>query len=431
MSPASQEGATGGGVLTAGELFMILDLHRQGLSVSAIARRLDLDRKTVRKYIARGLEPPLYGPRSPRPQVVDPYLEFLRDRLRAYPQLTATRLWREIKPLGFSGSYSAVKEAIRGLRPAMPTSFEHRFETAAGEQAQVDFAQFRTVFADDPGQTVALWLFTLVLGYSRYLWGEFVWHQDLLTVLRSHVRAFAALGGVPAEILYDRMKTAVLNEVSEGIIYNARLQALAKHYGFTPRACAAYRAKTKGKVERPYRYIRQDFFLGRTFRDLEDLNAQFREWLDTVANDRRHGTTHRPIAVAFADEQAALQPLPQLPFNTVMVLERGYSRDGMVSYNGNAYSVPDGVRGQRLEIQVSLSEVQIFADSTLVAAHALREGRNERSMAHGHRRWPPPGTHSPAQQPAATVLSLPGEQVARRSLEVYERIGVALAGRRR
>jgi transposase len=412
-------------------MFMILDLHRQGLSVSAIAKRLDLDRKTVRKYIARGLEPPIYGPRDPRPQKVDPYLPFLRDRLQAFPQLSAVRLLREITPLGFTGSYTALKRAVHELRPAPVLGFEHRFETAAGEQAQVDFAQFRTAFSPDPEHVVTLWLFTLVLGYSRYLWGEFVWHQDLLTVLRSHVRAFAAIGGVPGEILYDRMKTAVLNEVSEGIIYNARLQALAKHYGFNPRACAAYRAKTKGKIERPYRYIRQDFFLGRTFRDLEDLNAQFHEWLASVANRRRHGSTHRPITTAFAGEQRALKALPALPFNTVMVLERGYSRDGMVSYNGNGYSIPDGVRGQRLEIQVSLSEVQIFADGKLVAAHALREGRHERSLAAGHRRWPPPGIASSAQLPAATVLRLPGEQIARRPLEVYERIGTALAAARR
>jgi transposase len=360
-------------VLRAGEMFMILDLHRQGFSITAIARRLDLDRKTVRKCITRGLEPPIYGPRAPRPQKVDPYVEFLRDRLRAFPQLSATRLLREIQPLGFTGTYSTV------------------FETAAGEQAQVDFAQFRTAFSPHPQLSVVVWLFTLVLGHSRYLWGEFVYHQDLLTVLRSHVRAFIALGGVPREILYDRMKTAVEDEVSEGIIYNARLQSLARHSGFTPRACAAYRAKTKGKIERPYRYIRQDFFLGRTFQDLQDLNAQLREWLDTVANRRRHGTTRRPIAHASSTEQSALQSLPQQPFDTVMALERAYSRDGMVSYNGNTYSVPDGVRGHPVEVQVSLNELQIFCQGKLVAAHALREGRHERILASGHRRWPPPG----------------------------------------
>lgn len=405
---------------------MILDLHREGLSISAIAKRLDLDRKTVRKYIARGLEPPCYGPRDPRPQKVDPYLAFLRDRLQAFPQLSAVRLLREIKPLGYTGSYTALKRAVRELRPAPTLGFEHRFETGPGEQAQVDFAQFRTAFTPDPEHAVAIWLFTLVLGHSRLLWGEFVWHQDLLTVLRSHVRAFTAIGGVPRQILYDRMKTAVLDEALDGIIYNARLQSLAKHYGFSPRACAAYRAKTKGKIERPYRYIRQDFFLGRSFRDLEDLNGQFREWLASVANRRRHGTTHRPIEAAFAAEQSSLMPLPALPFNTVMALERGISRDGMVQYNGNTYSVPDGVRSRAVEIQVSLSELQILVEGKLVAVHSLREGRHERSMIQGHRRWPPPGTQRRAAE-LATLIPLPGQQVARRSLEIYERIGAALA----
>ena len=406
---------------------MILDLHRQGLSVSVIARRLSLDRKTVRKYIEQGLEPPTYGPRAPRPQKIDRYIGFLRDRVRAYPQLSATRLLREIRPLGFTGGYSTVKEAIRALRPTPPRGFEHRFETAAGAQAQVDFAQFRTTFADAPDDPATLWLFTMVLGHSRYLWGEFVWHQDLLTVLRSHVRAFAALGGVPREILYDRMKTAVLGEANEGIIYNARLQALAKHYDFTPRACAAYRAKTKGKVERPYRYIRQDFFLGRSFRDLQDLNLQFTEWLTSLANRRRHGTTHRPITLAFAAERSTLRALPALPFNTLMAFERRISHDGMVSYNGNTYSVPDGIRGCAVEIQVSLAELQIFANAQLVAAHPLLHGRHQRTLDLGHRRWPPPQSRQAAKRESDVLLALPGEQVARRSLQVYARIGSALA----
>lgn len=248
-------------------------------------------------------------------------------------------------------------------------------------------------------------------------------------MLRAHVAASAALGGSPREILYDRMKTAVLGEASDGIIYNARLQALARHYGFTPRACAAYRAKTKGKVERPYRYIRQDFFLGRSFQDLADLNGQFRDWLGDVANRRRHGTTHRPIEAAFAAEQRALQPLPALPFNTTMALERRISHDGMVSFNGNVYSVPDGIRGRAVELQVSLSDVQIIADGQLVACHPLLTGRNERRLAPGHRRWPPPGTARQGRgDRRAVVLGLPGEQVLRRPLQVYEHIGAALAG---
>jgi len=189
-------------VVKLGELMMILELHRQGLTVSAIARQLDMDRKTVRRYIARGLEPPAYGPRPPQQRSTDPFLS------------------------------------------------------------------------------------------SRLIWARFVVHQDLQTILRCHMAALEAIGGAPQEILYDRMKTAVIGEDADGlIVYNRGLLDLARHYGFQPRACRPYRPKTKGKVERPFRYIREDFFLGGSFRNLDDLNAQLRHWLDTVANPRVHATT--------------------------------------------------------------------------------------------------------------------------------------------
>ena len=121
-------------------------------------------------------------------------------------------------------------------------------------------------------------------------------HRNLPTVLRCHVAAFEAIGGVPREILYDRMKTAAIGESqTEGIVHNRALVDLARHYGFHPRACQPYRAKTKGKVERPFRYIREDFFLARSFRNLDDLNVQLRHWLDTVANPRVHASTLRSI----------------------------------------------------------------------------------------------------------------------------------------
>jgi len=160
----------------------------------------------------------------------------------------------------------------------------------------------------DPGTSRIVWLFSLVLGHSRFLFARYVLHQDLQTLLRCHVQAFDAIGGVPIEILYDRMKTAVTGEDDQGhIAYNRSLLALAQHYRFQPRACRPYRAKTKGKVERPFSYIRQDFFLGRDFCNLEDLNAQPIDWLDAVANVRAHGTTQRIVAEAFAAEQPELR----------------------------------------------------------------------------------------------------------------------------
>jgi transposase len=208
-----------------------------------------------------------------------------------------------------------VKRFVAAIRPSDGLKpFEVRFETAPGHQAQVDFARFVVSFEDEPGITRIVWLFALVLGHSRHIVARFGLHQDLQTLLRCHMAAFEAIGGVPIEILYDRMKTAVTGEDGDGhIIYNRSLIALAKHYGFLPRACRPYRAKTKGKVERPFSYIRKDFFLARSFLNLDDLNAQLQDWLDTVANVRLHATTQRIVSEAFAAERLDLQCLPATP----------------------------------------------------------------------------------------------------------------------
>jgi transposase len=220
-------------MIRLGEVVMILDLHRQGVGVSAIARRTGLDRKTVRKVIASGLEPPVYGPRPPRVTQLQPFERYLRERLAAVPELTGRRLHRELGPLGFRGGYTAVTDLLREIRPASPPPFELRFETPPGQQAQVDFAQFQTEFIDEPGVTRIVWLFSLVLGHSRMMWGRFVLHQDLPTVLRCHIAAFEALGGVPRQILYDRMKTAVVRDDAEAghIVYNRTLLDFAGHHG--------------------------------------------------------------------------------------------------------------------------------------------------------------------------------------------------------
>ena len=168
---------------------MILDLHRQGLSVSAIARRVGIDRKTVRKYVERGLEPPVYQAPQPRPTKLEQFQPYLRDRVAAYPDLTGARLLREIRELGYAGGYTAVKAVLRDLRPASSAGFEVRFETRPGRQAQVDFAHFRTVFTDEPSIERVVWLFSLVLGHSRMLWGRFVSRQDMQTLLRCHAAA--------------------------------------------------------------------------------------------------------------------------------------------------------------------------------------------------------------------------------------------------
>lgn len=414
-------------MIKLGELMMILDLQRQGLSVSAIARQLGIDRKTVRAYIAKGLAPPAYKPRPSRPGIVAPFKTYLRDRLAAYPGLTAVRLWRELRERGYDGGYSAVRDCVRDLRPPRTPGFEVRFETPPGEQAQVDFAHFDVEFTDQPGIKRVVWLFSLVLGCSRLIWARFVVHQDLQTVLRCHIAALEALGGSPREILYDRMKTAVIGEDGDGlVIYNRALVDLAGHYGFQPRACRPYRPKTKGKVERPFRYIREDFFLGGSFRNLDDLNLQLRHWLDTVANPRVHATTHRVVNEAFAAEKPTLMPLPLAPYRTVLKLERRVSHEGMVSVGGNLYSVPDTTRRRILDVHVMADSIRIFEDGTLVASHVPLEGRDQKRLDPDHRKPMTPRRRRPTQG-GPIVIHAAGHQVARRSLDFYDAVGRRLA----
>src|SRR3954454_18561781 len=370
-----------------GELMMILELHRQGVSITAIARRTGRDPKTIRKYIERGIEAPAYGPRcAGRPSKLASYLDFLRERVTAFPDLSAARLTREIRELGYVGAYTAVKRYLAAIRPQnAPKPYEVRFETPPGVQAQVDFARFVVDFADDPGTSRIVWLFSLVLGHSRFLFARYVMHQDLQTLLRCHVQAFTVIGGVPMEILYDRMKTAVTGEDDVGhIIYNPSLLALARHYRYQPRACRPYRAKTKGKVERPFSYIRQDFFLGRSFRNLDDLNGQLADWLDTVANVRLHGTTQRIVSEAFAAEKPALQPLPATPFDALLKLERRVSHDGLVSIGGNYYSVPDWPR-RIVEVHQLPDSIRVLDGGRLVATHPVLEGRRQYRVDPAHR----------------------------------------------
>jgi transposase len=338
--------------------------------------------------------------------------------------LTAVRLLRELRERGLAGGYTVVKQAVREIRPEPERRFELRFETPPGEQAPVDFVRFEVVFTDQPGVRRIVWLFSMVLGFSRLIWPRFVVHQDLQSVLRCHVAAFTAIGGAPRQILYDRMKTAVIGEDADGlVVYNRSLIGLARHFSFHPKACRPYRAKTKGKVERPFRYIRQDFYLAGSFRNLDDLNAQLRRWLDTVANPRTRTTTKRVVNEAFAEERP--RPLPLAPYRAVLKLERRVSHDGMISVGGNAYSVPETARRWVLDVHCLIDEVQIFEDGVLIARHALLPGHGQSCIDPTHRK-PLQRSRIVIDNPAMVVRGA-GDVVARRSLEFYDALGRVMA----
>ena len=290
----------------------------QGVSKAELSRRFGVSRRTIHHWIETGqLDRDLeagaggYGPRPPVAQKLDPYKAIIDARLEAFPRLSAKRLFDEVRAAGYAGCYSRVSDYVRAMRPRPPVEAPVRFETPAGRQGQVDFGTFTLPW----GRRHAL---VVVLGYSRLLWLRFYPRQTMTVLMEGLESAFERFGGVPEELLFDQMRSVVLSDdraAGGGLVLNAEFLRFAAHWGFVPRSCRPYRAKTKGKVERPIRYLRESFFYGRVFVGDDDLNAQAAGWLEGTANLRRHATTgERPVDRFERDERAALRPLAAAPY---------------------------------------------------------------------------------------------------------------------
>jgi transposase len=298
----------------------------RGLSKAELARTLGVSRRTLYYWIRDGEldreldnEPVRYAPRPAVTRKLDRYRELVQTRLNEFPRLSATRLHDEIRAAGYQGGYTQVKEYVRAVRPSPPADPVVRFETPAGLQAQVDFAEFRLPW----GKRHAL---LVVLGYSRLLWLQFYPRQTMAVLMRALEEAFTAFGGVPAELLFDQLKAVIIEdkrEIGGKLLENLEFVRFAAHWGFRIRACRPYRARTKGKVERPVSYVRQSFFYGRQFLNDEDLNQQALSWPSHKANRRVHRTTGEVPQVRFErDERALLQRLAARPYRSVGPLPR-------------------------------------------------------------------------------------------------------------
>jgi len=290
-----------------------------GLSQTAIATRLGVDRRTVHRWIASGVTeavPDAPRTRAGRPTKLAPYEPIIRERLATYPELSAVRLLAECRAAGFPGSYTQLKQFVQQVRPRPEPEPIVRFETPPGHQGQVDFAECQFPW----GKRYAL---LVVLGYSRLLWVRFFQQQTMRTLMRGLEEAFIAFGGVPAEMLFDQLKAVILDDRRPDggrVLENPEFLRFAAHWHFRIRACRPYRAQTKGKVERPVSYLRRSFLYGREFLGDDDLDAQCRTWLETVANVRIHGTTREVPLVRFArEEQAVLHPLAARPYQPLVL----------------------------------------------------------------------------------------------------------------
>lgn len=303
-------------------LVLLKHLLAEGLTKTAIAARLGVSRRVVYHWLSTGqLERDVSAPpprRSPTPRAtkLDCYKPIIQERLTTYPELSAIRLFAEIRAAGYGGGITQLRDYVTGVRPRPEPEPLVRFETAPGHQAQVDFARFQLPW----GVRYAL---LVVLGYSRLLWLRFFPRQTLRTVISGLEEAFTYFGGVPHELLFDQMKAVIVDDRrADGgkLLENPEFLRFAHHWGFRIRACRPYRAQTKGKVERPVRYVRGNFIYGREFVGDADLDDQRRWWLDAVANARVHATTKEVPRVRFeTEERGLLKALATRPYQPLVL----------------------------------------------------------------------------------------------------------------
>lgn len=344
-------------------------LHEvEGWSIGTIARQLGVHHGTVRRALARvgwvAQRP------ARRPSRLDAFLPWLSDQLARHPTLPASVLFEMVRRRGYRGSPDHFRHRLRDLelrpRPQQEAFFE--LTTLPGEQAQVDWADFgeRRV----PGGVRRLFAFVLVLSFSRSLFVRFFYDARLPSFLAGHVEAFARFGGVPRLLLYDNLKSAVLERVKTAIRFHPRLIELADHYGFEPRPVAPRRGNEKGRVERAIRYLRTTFFPLRQTLELSTLNREADRWVEEIAGKRPWAEDRRrTVASAYAQERPQLRPLPASPLETHELVAVRVARTPVVCFDANRYSIPPDRIARTLTVAADPDRIRVFDRHELIAAH--------------------------------------------------------------
>ena len=362
---------------------MIRDLRNQGRYLKDIAQELNCCTKTISRAIKRQGPPPerKVGVRKSK---LDDYKPRVDQHL-AKGIWNAEVIFSLLVAEGYQGGRTLLRTYIHPKRPLRQSQATTRFETEPGQQLQHDWGE---LMVEVGGVMEKVYFSVNTLGFSRRF---FVWAapcNDAAHTYESLVRSFEWFGGVTKDVLVDNQKAAVLaHAVKRRPVFNDGFLDLAQHYGFTPKACKPYRARTKGKVERMVRYVKENFFQRyRQFESYNHLNQQLEQWLRDVADQRIHGTVKECIADRFQREAPALQELPRSRFDTSYLETRQVPVDGYINVRGNRYSVPDHQIHKTVRIRIGLDQrLRVFdANDRPVATHLLTKGRNRWLRQEGH-----------------------------------------------
>lgn len=410
------------------EVFMDIGaLRRQGLTERAIARKLKIHRNTVKKYLQQR-QTPRYEKEKRKKSVLDGYYQIIDDFLKE-DNYRATWIFERIRQLGYSGSYDMVKIYVRKVKQQRQRQAFIRFETIPGLQGQMDWADLQVT--DVRGLNLVVYLFVLVLGFSRAMFAKFINRCSLQAFMDAHIEAFHYLGGIPMEVLYDNMKHVVISRDNGQAVFNVEFAHFAKHYGFKPLACPPYSPWVKGKVERPVDYIREAFWRGYRFTTLEQANQDLLKWLTETANRRVHGTHRQGVDMRWQQELASLSCCPASDYDTSIREYRKVYKDCSISYNASRYQVPMELIGKKVLLKIKDGIIRFFDDDRLMATHSQATEKGswvtdaavtaqilaQRQNTKATRRWP---HKAMATRGLADASLYP--QVLYRPLSVYDQI---------
>jgi transposase len=402
----------------------ILRLHHvEKWPPGTIASHLHVHHSVVKRVIAAGGAPPV---RPQRPARIDAYLPFILDSLRRYPGLLSSRLYQMCRERGYRGSPDHFRHMVARHRPPKPVEAFLRMTALPGEHGQVDWAHFGKVKigrAERP-----LLAFVCVLSYSRRIFLRYYLDQRIENFLRGHVAAFEAWNGLPRVLIYDNLKSAVLDRRGDAILFNPKLVDFAKHYHFEIRPAAVARGNEKGRVERAIGYARTSFWPARRWRDLDDLNAQADAWCVGEASERPWpDDRQKTVAAAFAEEQPRLLSLPANAYVTEEVVAAKVGKTPHVRFGGNDYSVPHTLVRRLVEVRATLERVRVIADGVVVAEHVrsfdrgmviedpahIESLRKSKGEARKHRALDRLAQAAPSSQQVFVTLAEQGENLGR------------------
>lgn len=373
--------------VTAEESASILRLHHaEQWPVGTIAADLGRHHDTVERVLAQSGLP--VTKQSPRPRLVDSYLPFIEATLAEHPRLRASRLWAMVKLRGYTGSKSGFRAIVSRLRPRRHAEAFLRRSVLAGQEAQVDWAHFGKLTI---GRAVRdLWAFVMVLSYSRCRFVRFSLRAAMPSFLRGHVESFHFFGAVPRVLLYDNLKSAVLEREGDAVRFHPTLLALAGHYRFEPRACAPYRPNEKGRVERAIQDVRDNFFAARDFTTVADLNVQAMAWCREIAQERKvPDQKHKTVEEAFAEDRAAMIALADDAFPVEERLAVRVGKTPYLRFDKNDYSVPHTHVDRSLDVIATDERVRIVdpkIPKEVLADHPRSFDRDQRIEQDGHLR---------------------------------------------